>query len=81
MTEDRDKNNLKTELEKLKDHATEPHIYTHTVVITEDMTDVSGDLIEDKVPTPTPPDGFTYGEEIATQSPVCECYKLIPTNQ
>jgi len=47
-------------------------------VITEDMTDENGNVIEEKVPDFEPPEGYEHAGVIPTESPVVTWHKLEP---
>jgi hypothetical protein len=71
----------KREIEKaLEELAPEPDIHTvsDVAVLTRDMVDGRGNVIEDRLPSHEPPDGFRAGPVIPTKSPVVTWRKLIP---
>lgn len=47
-------------------------------VITPDMIDDDGNVIEENVPDFEPPEGYKIGGITPTQSPVVTCYDLEP---
>lgn len=49
-------------------------------VVTSDMVDEHGNTIDDKTPDPDAPDGFEFGPEIPTESPVVTWRELIPVD-
>ena len=50
-------------------------------VVTRDMVDEQGNVIEERLPTHEPPDGFTHGPTIPTKSPAVTWRELIPDDE
>lgn len=75
------KDDLKDEVEALKQRHNSVCVHSEVVEITNGMTDENGNLIDSKTPDPNHPNGFKLGDRIPTESPVCECHKLIPARE
>lgn len=77
MTDDVTKRDLKREIETVKTDITEFDFHSHVTIVTEDMTDDSGTLIESEVSEPDLPSGFELGDEIPTESAVVTVNELV----
>ena len=73
----------KREIEKAIEELTpEPEINTMSdvTVLTRDMVDEQGNVIEDRLPEHETPEGFESGPVIPTKSPVVTWRELIPSD-
>lgn len=75
MTPRKNKRQIKKALEDLRDDGpTDIEVTSSVVTITEDMTDESGNLIDESVPGSEPSEGYTRGEQLAVQSDVVDVW-------
>jgi hypothetical protein len=82
MTKDT-RRSIENRLEAFEENATTVefevvHSDSDFQVITEDMTDENGNVIEEKVPDFEPPEGYEHAGVIPTESPVVTWHKLEP---
>ena len=73
------KRELERALEALRDTPRRFDVTSSVVTITDDMTDESGTLIEERVPDSDPPEGYTR-EAFGVQSDVVDVYRIEPAD-
>ncbi len=73
---------IENALEEIEDHGqpTDWNIHSHTRVITDDMTDDHGNVIEEEATNCEPPEGYELGQIQPTQSPVVTVHELRPVD-
>jgi len=73
---------IENAIEEIEEHGqpTDWNIHSQTRVITDDMTDDHGNLIEEKAPDTEPPEGYELGQILPTKSPVVTVHELRPAD-
>jgi len=73
------KRKLEKELESLKGgDPSDIEVSSSVTTITDDMTDESGNLIDESVPVSEPSERYTQGEQLDIESPVVDVCSLVP---